>query len=536
MGDIYITGHRNPDMDSVCAAYAYAQLKNAADPDNRYLPVRCGHLSPTVKKQMDMLGIEPPPYKRDVYAKVGDVMLEACDRLSPNDPIYNLVRVYDSSKPSVYPVFNEDAFCGLLSIDAINAWFLSDSATECPAYSLTVDNLVSVLEGTVIYRGQMQSFTASVVTGGSLGTVTATDKAPLVVTTYSDAHFAAAVGCDVPAIILAGCTEPSGIIVPASFRGTVLYTRFDTAEVIHRIPMATAISTVIGPQGPSLQATTLFDEAREQLTASKRRGLSVFDGDKWVGFVTRRCFLKKPAVDLILVDHNELGQSIRGVETARVREIIDHHRLNALKTDLPIFIDSEPLGSTCTIIYSQYQRHGRVPDAVTAKALLAGIICDTLILRSPTTTTADKVAAGSLAAISGEYDLVTFGRNLFSVAETLATADPVSAICADMKQYESNGIRFGIGQYETTTLSDIAGLRDTYLSSLRDVANRNSLAWCMLMVTDVLHEASVLFITDHRLNRLLPYTCLSDGLYDMPAVLSRKKQLLPEILHTIEQG
>ena len=536
MADIFITGHRNPDMDSVCAAYAYAQLKNSVDTENRYIPVRCGHLSPTVKKQFALLGMEPPIYKRDVYAKVSDVMLEVRDRIGPDDPIYDLVRVYDPAKPSVYPVFDGERFCGLLSIDALNAWFLSDSATECPAYTLTISDLLSVLEGTLVLRGESETFTATVVTGGSLFASASDVKAPLVVTTCHDDFLRAAVEHDAPVIILSGCSSKPAPGIPASYHGTVLYTRFDTAEAIRRIRMATAVSAVIGPQGPALQATALFDEAREQLTASNRRGLSVFDGDKWVGFVTRRCFLRKPAADLILVDHNELGQSIRGVETARVREIIDHHRLNALKTDLPIFIDSEPLGSTCTIVYSQYQRHGHIPDAVTAKALLAGILCDTLILRSPTTTTADKVAAGSLAAISGEYDLVSFGRELFSVADTLASADPESAICADMKQYESNGIRFGIGQYETTTLSDIESLTQIYREALDRVAAKNALAWCMLIVTDVLHESSVLFITDHKLNRLLPYTKLSDGLYDMPGVLSRKKQLLPEILHTIEQS
>lgn len=536
MADIFITGHRNPDMDSVCAAYAYAQLKNAVDRENRYIPVRCGHLSPTVKKQFALLGMEPPAYKRDVYAKVSDVMLEVRDHLSPDDPIYDLVRVYDPAKPSVYPVFDGETFCGLLSVDAINAWFLSDNASDRPAYTLTVKNLLSVLDGALLKRGEAESFTAAVVTGGSLYASTSDVEKPLVVTTCHAAFLQAAVDRDAPVIILTGCTQKPAVEIPAACRGTVLYTRFDTAEAIRRIRMATAVSTVIGPQGPALQASALFDEAREQLTASNRRGLSVYNGDKWVGFVTRRCFLHKPSADLILVDHNELGQSIRGVETARVREIIDHHRLNALKTDLPIFIDSEPLGSTCTIIYSQYQRHGRIPDAMTAKALLAGILCDTLILRSPTTTTADKVAAGSLAAISGEYDLVSFGRELFSVAETLASADPENAVCADLKQYEANGIRFGIGQYETTTLSDIGGLTGTYLDALSRVSAKNSLDWCMLMVTDVLHEASVLFITDHKLNRLLPYTKLDAGLYDMPGVLSRKKQLLPEILHTIEQG
>ena len=536
MSDIFVTGHRNPDMDSLCAAYAYASLKNSLDPENRYIPIRCGHLSPTVKKQFALLGTEPPVYMRDVYAKVKDVMLTMSDRLSPEDPIYRLMRVYDPAKPSVYPVFDGESFFGLLSVDAISAWFLADSAAECPRYPLTVDNLLKVTEGTLLRRGQADTFTASLITGGSLlgGPVQA--EAPLVVTVYGEAYFHAAAEIHAQAILLTGITDPTKVTVPEEYTGTVLCTRCDTAEAVRRVRMAPSISTILAPQGPKLQTNALFDEAREQLLSSGRRGLSVFDGEQWVGFVTRRCFLKKPCAELILVDHNEAAQSIRGIETARVREIIDHHRLAAIQTDLPIFIDSEPLGSTCTIVYAQYQRHGRVPDAATAKALLAGILSDTLILRSPTTTTTDKVAAGSLAAISGEYDLVAFGRRLFSVAETLRSADPDTAIRSDLKQYEAGGLRFGIGQYETTTLSDIDSLIATYLDALNRVAAQKGFAWCMLMVTDVLHEASMLFITDHKLNRLLPYKQVGDGLYDMGAVLSRKKQLLPEILHTLEQG
>ena len=138
--------------------------------------------------------------------------------------------------------------------------------------------------------------------------------------------------------------------------------------------MSPAISTIMGKQGRKLQVTDLFDDAKEELSTSKLRGLSVFDGNVFVGYVTRRCFLHKPSYNVILVDHNEVGQSIKGIEEASVVEIIDHHRLDALKTSLPIFIDAEPLGSTCTIVYQQFLRHNIVPDELTAKILLTYFI------------------------------------------------------------------------------------------------------------------------------------------------------------------
>ena len=143
----------------------------------------------------------------------------------------------------------------------------------------------------------------------------------------------------VPAIIITTRTKAEDIDF-SSYDGTVYVTELGTAEVERRLRMSPAISTIIGKQGKKLQVTDLFDDAKEELASSQLRGLSVFDGDEFVGYVTRRCFLNRPAYDVILVDHNEVGQSIKGIEEASVVEIIDHHRLDALKTSLPIFIDA----------------------------------------------------------------------------------------------------------------------------------------------------------------------------------------------------
>ena len=538
MSTVYITGHRNPDMDSVCSAWAYARLKNAIDSSNTYVPVRCGHLSSSVKKQFALLETEPPVYLRDVSPKVKDVMLDIREKLELSGPIYDLIRVYDPAKPSAYPVYDSGRFYGLLSIDDINAWFLSESAAERPVYSFTEENITRVVDGTVIRHGKEPSFHGSVITGACTENFflncSQHDAKPLVVMSCNKEYVRNAIEYQAPAIVLAGCKEIPDLPDCSGYSGTIIMTPHDTAEAIRRVRLAPAISTIIQKQGPVLQTSILFDEARDTLMDSNLRGLSVFDGDAFVGFVTRRCFLKKPRFDVILVDHNEVGQSIRGIEEASVREIIDHHRLDALKTDLPIFIDSEPLGSTCTIVYSQYQRHNIVPDQMTAKILLAGILSDTLILRSPTTTAVDKAAAGALAAICGEYDINAFGEKMFSVTENLSGMDPEVAITSDFKVYSESGMKFGIGQYETTTLSNLNDYAGTYLDTLAHVAKTSGLDWAMLMITDVLREKSVLLVTDSRLNRRLPYKQISKNVYDMPGVLSRKKQLLPEILHTMD--
>lgn len=430
MGTVYVTGHRNPDLDSVCSAYGYAGLMNMQDADNTYVPVRCGHLSESTRSVLEELDIEIPAYKRDVYPKVRDVMLSADHKIDADDPLTAVAAIYENTSPSAIPVYDRDGFYGLLMVDDITNWAMRE---------------------------------------------------------------------------LSGSSR------------------------ITDIPKVREIMT---PEGERLSPDELFDEARSTLQKSSKRGLAVYDDDRYVGFVTRRCFLKAPRNSVILVDHNEPGQSIRGIETANIVGIIDHHRLDAIKTDQPIFICAEPLGSTCTIVYQQFIRNNRTPDSVMAKVLLTGILSDTLILKSPTTTGDDVVAAHVLASIC-RVDVEEYGLSMFSRVGGLKDKEPGEAISADFKTYSENGVKIGIGQCEVTTLNDLKDYSDEYLEALNEVKNMKGLDWAVLMITDVIHEHSALLCTDHRGNRHLPYTAVDRNVYDMPHVMSRKKQLLPEIIHAV---
>ncbi len=431
MSTIYITGHRNPDLDSVCSAYAYAVLKNTMDPDNTYVAVRCGHLSDNVKKIFESLGIEPPMYKRDVFPRVEDVLLKDDSRIQATALLNELAGGYSDSHPSVIPIYDGEEFYGLLSVDDISSWAMRELSEK-----------------------------------GNIST----------------------------------------------------------------IPM---IKDIMREEENSVSSADLFEEAKARLSSSKKRGLAVFDENGYVGYVTRRCFLKAPRHSVILMDHNEPRQSIMGIDTANIVEIIDHHRLDAVKTDLPIYIDAEPLGSTCTIVYRQFQNHGVTLDPKTVKVLLAGVVADTLILRSPTTTAIDIKVANDLARMAG-VDLQEFGRSMFSNMEGLKKRNPQEAITGDFKTYNEKGVKIGISQCEVTTLDDLADYRDIYINELEAVRKTNGLDWAVLMITDVLKEHSILICTEFSANKNLQYApILSNTIFDMPGVMSRKKQLLPEVLSAI---
>ena len=533
MGKVYITGHRNPDIDSLCAASAYANLKNLTDSENEYIAIHCSPVSDQVREQMEVMGIEVPPYKKDVFPKVRDVMLKPQGHIQAGAPIFALVNAYNAENPSVVPIYDGTEFKGLLSVDDITSWFLSDNKEEIPTYRFTVDNVLRVIPGKLLHRGKNDEIEGSLLIGA--GTYEAFSEMLkeigncIVVLGSRKRHIEYAIKRQVPAIIIAATDEAPDVDF-SGYEGSVFLTDLGTAETLRRIRLAESIESMMQIATETIDIDDLFVEGRKIFMNSHIRGLAVMENGEFRGFVTRRCFLERPVNKVIMVDHNEPAQSIEGIETADVVEIIDHHRLDSLSTTMPIFIAAEPLGSVNTIIYQQYIRHGIMPDQYAARTMLTGIIADTLILRSPTTTMQDMQAVEMLARIAKVPSVQEFGEKLFSISDNLATQDPDEMILSDFKKYENGGTKMGIGQCEVTTLSDIGEYAQTYIDALQKIADAQALDWTLLMVTDVLRENSVLLASDNKANKDLPYAKIDEQIYDMPGVMSRKKQLLPTLL------
>ncbi|MBR1987372.1 MAG: putative manganese-dependent inorganic diphosphatase [Mogibacterium sp.] len=533
MGKIYITGHRNPDIDSLCAASAYANLKNLTDSENEYIAIHCSPVSDQVREQMEAMGIEVPPYKKDVFPKVRDVMLEPQMHIQAGSPIFALVNAYNEDNPSVVPIYDGTEFKGLLSVDDITGWFLTDNKEEIPVYNFTVDNILRVIPGKLLCKGKSDTIEGSLLVGAgtyeAFGEMLDEIKSCIVVLGPRKEHLKLAVEKQVPAIIIAA-TETAPDVDFSGYEGSVFMTSLGTAETLRRIRLAESIESMMETATETIDIDDLFVEGRRIFMNSHIRGLAVMEKGEFKGFVTRRCFLERPVNKVIMVDHNEPAQSIEGIETADVVEIVDHHRLDSLSTTMPIFIAAEPLGSVNTIIYQLYMRHGIMPDQYAARTMLTGIIADTLILRSPTTTMQDMQAVEMLARLAKVPSVQEFGEKLFSITDNLSTQDPDEAILSDFKKYENGGTKMGIGQCEVTTLTDVGEYAQTYIDALQKIADSQGLDWTLLMVTDVLRENSVLLASNHKANRDLPYAKLAKQIYDMPGVMSRKKQLLPVLL------
>ncbi len=544
MKNIYVTGHRNPDMDSVASAWAYARLKNIVDKENNYVPIRLGPLNDTTKDQFQKANVDPPSFVRDVHAKVEDVYISDFRSLHPEEPIFNLMNMFRDHHSSVVPLVDNGKFEGLLSVDEISAFFLQENAGQRPIYEFLPENFGKVIKGKFIKTNDKKCIEGHIITGAmefdvySKRVASLFPRLPVLVIGYKRRHIEFAVENQFPAIILTGLEATDKIDVDiSSYKGVIYQSYEDTAETIRLLRLSLPVKQMIQESPPKVYVDDLFDDAKRILTESEYRGLPVFDNDeKFVGFVTRRRFLERPRRKVIMVDHNELNQSIEGLEEGEIIEIIDHHRLDAERTSQPIFIAAEPVGSTCTIVYHQYRRWDVEIDPTTARILMGGIIADTVILKSPTTTEQDRIAIKRLSKIAGIEDIQKFGEDLFTVGSVLSKEDPEKIITSDFKIYEEGGIRFGIGQVEVTTLDEVDEVKGDYFKQLEITRSNYTLNWAMLLVTDVITEDSILIMTSYpKKEKAIGYPQVEDGMYLLKGVLSRKKQLLPEIIRVLEE-
>lgn len=530
-------------MDSVCAAYCYAELKTLIDPENTYRAVRCGHMNAPTKAAFKDAGITAPSFLKNLRPRVSDIVKTPEQQLHAAEPVYTAVNLLNHRTISILPIFSdEDAYAGILSIDEITGMFMRENSTGRPEYSFRVENFEKVVHGRLLQEGEQQEFSSFIMTGAmpldiSMKRIESLlPKKPLMVVGMRKDLIDHAVLNQFPAIILTGYHEGEDIPYDfSSFRGCVFVSYMDTAETIRLLRLSVPVKNILSHDLPKLQADDLFDDSLECLIDSGYRGLPVFQGDSFLGTVTRRCFIKRPAHKVILVDHNELSQSIPGIEDAQIVEIIDHHRLGAEKTRYPIYIAAAPVGSTCTLVYEQYRKYQQQVPPGTARLLLAGILSDTVILKSPTTTSVDRLVVEQLSQIAGVGDYKKFGEQLYSNTTVITEAVPEKLVEADYKVYTEFGCSFGIGQVEVNTLENVDEVKDSLIQALENIRRAHKLDWSMLLISNVLKENSVLLTTDLPVSeKSFIYKKESSRKFLLPGVLSRKKQLLPEVLRVLE--
>jgi len=294
---------------------------------------------------------------------------------------------------------------------------------------------------------------------------------------------------------------------------------------------------------PQFLASARIRDALNRILREERTEFWVVDETgRYVGICRHREALNPPRMQLILVDHNEPGQAVGSIDEADIIEIVDHHRLGNPSTRIPIRFTVDVVGSTSTLISERINDAGLSAPPELAGLLLAGVLSDTLILTSPTTTARDHEAAERLgrwafvigSPLAGET-VQSYGEKVISSGTGLATREPADIVSADLKLYEEAGMHFGVAQVEVTSLVELDEYHDLLKEALIKLRDAKGLDFAVLMVTDVVRGSSRLLLTsDVPSLGGLPYPKLPDGTYRMPGVVSRKKQLLPALLSALE--
>jgi manganese-dependent inorganic pyrophosphatase len=318
------------------------------------------------------------------------------------------------------------------------------------------------------------------------------------------------------------------------YQGWVFVSKRDTSETIRILRTCVPVKAIANTDIPTLHKADYLDNIKNKLRRIDHHGIAVVENGILEGLVTSSLLLDPPKQQVILIDHNENSQSAEGIEQAEIIEIIDHHRLGSVKTAKPIYVYSRPLGSSCTLVWQHFEMADIEPPKEIASLLLSGILTDTVILKSPTTTSEDILAAELLSRLCG-LDIATWGREIFVHAPSLDNANPEDIVSTDLKIYTEHGCRFGISQMEVITLQGLSAIQAAYLSALEKLKTKLHLDWTMLMITDISLEESILLSSYFEPAQVyLRYHTLGDSVWHLPGVLSRKKQLLPEVLRVLE--
>ena len=534
-----IIGHRNPDMDSICSALAYAALKQRLGMPN-VRAARAGALNDRISYTLERFGVPQPDFFPDATPRVRDVMISDFASVHPDRPVAEALALMAARGLRALPVVDTEGFFhGVISENKLLSLVLPsrDQAPRTRAVRATLAHIAETFNGQPLNGplSEEESDYALVVAAMRVetfaGRVAKLDPAQTVIFVGDRENVQLeAIRLGIKALVVTGNAAVSrAVTLEAKERGTsIIGSPYDTATSVVFARGAVIVRHLLEPVAECMDAdmTTLL--ARRTVSLSNKFIFPVLDENgRLEGILSKSDFLKAPARQLILVDHNELSQAVPGAASLPIIEILDHHRLGNTPTETPIMFINRPVGSTCTLVADLYQQHGLQPEPAMAGVLMAGIIADTLNGTSPTATELDRRLLRELSDLAG-VPAAELATAIFSVGSPLQTLSPQQVITADAKDYEESGIRFSVAQIEEVTFAHFDQRRESLLSALRQRAAGNAIFFAALLVTDINKQNSYLLVEGNPdFLRTITYPQHSDHVWFLEGVVSRKKQLLP---------
>ncbi|HPE89327.1 MAG TPA: putative manganese-dependent inorganic diphosphatase [Spirochaetia bacterium] len=543
----YVIGHKNPDTDSVVSAAAYAHLKRELGFGD-CVAARAGKMSPQAEYVFERFGAPFPAFIPDLVPKVEYYMGGPAIVVGSGTPLWDALATMNQSGQKALPIVDEDGrYRAMLHYSSFAQNILKKIN---PHKKAVIPTSVGRLEATIKAQpvcafAPDEMFKARVLVA-ALETdsfkrhldAEAVDSVIVIVGDRADVQRYSIESKVRAMIVTNGALLSRELKELAEANGvSVLISPYDTSStsllVIYSTPVETMGDDTIKP----VRTHETLKRAREAIADSPSRSVPVLDDDgRVVGLFDEGDLIREPNVSLILVDHNELGQAVDGADNYRILEVIDHHRLGAFSTRYPITFINRVVGSTSTIVASMY-RDAKVPiPKPIASLLLAGILSDTLILKSATATDADREAAEYLSNIA-DLDVEAFGRDIMSSASLVAKKPVAEIVRLDVKEYGAADRSFTVSQVEVHSPDEILERADEVASELAALRASGDHYFSALMVTDITELSSVLFVEgDKDFVSMLRFPRLNETTFELKDVLSRKKQLVPLLIELTEKA
>jgi manganese-dependent inorganic pyrophosphatase len=537
---VYVTGHKNPDTDTIASAIGYAEFKNLVDADNFYAPARLGEVNSQTRWALEKSGAESPKLIRHIMLRVKDVMQKKLITAHRDDPLQNVGIAMAKGNIGQVPIVDHDgSLAGIITERDLARMYVRESreASTFEETPVSVGAMVEVLQGELV-AGEEKT------TSGKLWVISMSTKSmggrmeegDVVVVGDRSGAQKRAVELGAGVLVVSNGVRPDDEVLELAKKEgvSVIVSPLDSYVTSRMIQLSVPCWEVMSENPLTVDPDDLITDITQSVMEVHYRAAIAVDKDKMpVGVISRTDLVNPEPRKVLLVDHAEVGQSITGVEKARVVEILDHHRLGDIETSEPIAATFDPVGSTATLIVERYRLAGLEPERPTALMLLAAILSDTVILNSPTTTERDHEVVKYLEEYL-DLDAREFGMEMFEASSDVTDLSAEEITSRDSKEYAtSSGEKMLIAQVETVGKA-LLDRKDELLEVMERERQKQGYLLSALMVTDIIEQGTELLCVGECAHVEHAFDAKAkDGVIDLPGVMSRKKQVAPKLLASV---
>ena len=545
--EVWVIGHKNPDTDSICAAISYAYLKNHTG-EGTYIPKKAGDINSETAYVLNRFGVEEPETVEDVGTQVKDIELRHTKGVSDH---YSLKKAWElmlSEDVVTLPIVTQNQMLEGVIVNGDIAYSYMDvyDNNELSRARTQYKNIIETLKGHMLCGNEHGYFIKGkvVVASGSEETLRSEiEDDDLVILGDVRERQLIALEENPSCMIVAGVTvvDPDVISLAQKIDCVLITTEYDTFTTARLIHQSMPIKHFMKKDNlVTFDLDDYIDDVRETMSSVRHRDFPVVDENrKYVGMFSRRNLLNMQKKQVILVDHNEKSQAVDGIEQAEILEIIDHHKIGSLETIQPIYFRNQPLGCSSTIIYLMYMEKDLIIPKDMAGLMLSAILSDTLMFRSPTCTPMDREVGEALAKIAG-VDYEELALHMFEAGSDFSKKSVEEIFYQDFKVFHVDDDTFAVAQVSAVSGTQLDSIRTKLASYMETVLNNMQLNMVFVMMTNIIDQSTELLYYGSNAENIVSATFGADKLSDrnsaiLPGVVSRKKQLIPPIMETMQQ-